>query len=298
MRRSIGSFLLTLLLAGSTVHAQPVEYALDDGDGETNQGPPSTFDPQMLWGNYFVTEPGGEVVTEISAAFGSTFPSLQDSVVTFWLLDDPDQDLDPRNATMLARVEAVPTLALDVFFSVEIPPTEVSGAFFVGVSASLVGGADRPARVDTDDDGSRSWFFYDPDIAGVIDSLGTAAFGTRMDDPKFVLFPGAFMIRATGEPRLVATETRPSPVPISLHPSFPNPLRTATTISYTLPDADHVTVSVYDVTGRLIATLADGVRPPGEHTVQWDATGLAAGTYLCRMQAGAEVRMQRLTVLP
>ena len=51
-----------------------VEHAYDDGDGDTNQGPPSTFDPDMLWGNYFLAAPGGEVVTRISVAFGPTFP--------------------------------------------------------------------------------------------------------------------------------------------------------------------------------------------------------------------------------
>lgn len=290
--------LLFALLLGSTTYAQEVEYAYDDGDGNTNQGPPSTFDPQMLWGNYFLTETGGEVITGMSVAFGPTFPSLADGPVTFWLLDDPDADFDPRNATALASVEATPDVFNDAFFTVELPPTEVSGAFFVGVSAALIGGADRPARVDTDAAGDRSWFFYDPDIAAVIDDLASAAFGTRMDDPKFVIFPGAFMIRATGEPRTVAAETIAPAPSFTLDPPFPNPFRSATTISYALPEATHVTVGVYDVTGRRIATLVDGVQQAGEHEARWDATGLASGVYLCRMQAAGNVRALQMVVLP
>lgn len=175
-----------------------VEYAYDDGDGDTNQGPPSTFDPDMLWGNYYLTEPGGEIITEISVAFGPTFPSLKNGPVTFWLLDDPDMDFDPRNATSLVSVTGTPTMFNDNFFTVQIPPTQVSGAFFVGASAKLRGGQDRPARVDTNASGDMSWFFYAPEIADVIDDLASAPFGSRMDNPQYVIYPGAFMIRATG----------------------------------------------------------------------------------------------------
>jgi hypothetical protein len=178
----------------------PVVYSLDDGDGDTNQGPPSTFDPDMLWGNYYLTTPGAEVIERINVAFGPTGPSVAAGPVTFWLLDDPDMDFDPRNATALASVQATPDVFNDTFFSVAIPPTRVSGAFFVGASARLLGGVDRPARVDTGAAGDRSWFFYAPDIAAVIDDLASAPFGTRMDNPQFVVLPGAFMIRATGQP--------------------------------------------------------------------------------------------------
>ncbi len=292
--------LLFALLIGSAAHAQQtVEYAIDDGDGDTNQGPPSTFDPQMLWGNYFLTDiPNGIVISEISAAFGPTFPSLEDGPVTFWILDDPDADFDPRNATALASIEAMPDVFGDTFFTVQTNGVVVSDAFFIGVSAALEGGADRPARVDTDAAGDRSWFFYDPDIAGVINDLGSAAFGTRMDNPKFVIFPGAFMIRATGRPFPVANEEAAAPLTFTFGTLFPNPLRSKTTLSYHLAEAARVTLNVYDVTGRQVATLVDGTRPEGQHTVPWNPIGLAPGVYLCRMQVGDAVRTQRLTVLP
>lgn len=177
-----------------------VTYLYDDGDGDTNQGPPSTFDPDMLWGNYYLTEAGAEVITEISIAFGPTFPSLANGPVTFWLLDDPDADLDPRNAVALTSVQATPDVFNDTFFTVKIPPTRVSGAFFVGASAKLDGGQDKPARVDRDASGDKSWFFYAPEIADVIDDLASAPFGTRNDNTQFVVLPGTFMVRAKGIP--------------------------------------------------------------------------------------------------
>ncbi|MBO9664168.1 right-handed parallel beta-helix repeat-containing protein [Dokdonella sp.] len=174
------------------------DYAYDDGDGDTNQGPPSSFDPDMLWGNYYLAQPGGEVITRISIAFGPTFPSLANGPVTFWLLQDPDEDFDPRNAYAIASVQGTPKVFNDEFFSVDIPPTWVHGGFFVGASAKLDGGADKPARVDRDASGDKSWFFYAPDIAATIDDLAAAPFGTRNDNPQYVVLPGAFMVRATG----------------------------------------------------------------------------------------------------
>ncbi|MEO7199913.1 MAG: choice-of-anchor Q domain-containing protein [Dokdonella sp.] len=179
----------------------PVEvtYAYDDGDGNTNQGPPSSFNPDMLWGNYYLTEPDGEIITRISVAFGPTFPSLGNGPVTFWLLDDPDMDMDPRNAISLVSVQGTPDVFNDNFYTVDIPPTRVSGAFFVGASAKLVGGQDRPARVDTGTSGNDSWFFYAPEISDVIDDLTTAPFSSRNIAPT-VPIPGAFMVRASGIP--------------------------------------------------------------------------------------------------
>ena len=173
-----------------------VEYLYDDGNGDTNQGPPSAFDPDMLWGNYYLTQPGGEVITRISVAFGPSFPSLKLGPVTFWLLEDADADFDPRNAHAIAQVQATPTAFNDNFYTVDIPPTQVNGGFFVGASAKLAGGEDRPARVDTSDPGDKSWFFYAPDIATVINDLASAPYGTTNDTTP--VFPGAFMVRATG----------------------------------------------------------------------------------------------------
>lgn len=195
---AVGAAVALALSAGTL--AGTFEYRYDDGVGETNQGPPSSFNPDMLWGNYFEAVPGQNVITQISVAFGPTFPSLANGPVTFWLLDDPDNDFDPRNATVLASVQATPDVFNNNFFTVDIDPTVVSGGFFVGASAQLLGGQDRPARVDRNARADRSWFFYAPSIADVINDLGSAPFGSRMDNTQFVVFPGAFMIRANAVP--------------------------------------------------------------------------------------------------
>lgn len=273
-----------------------VEYAYDDGTANVNTGPPSSFDPDMLWGNAYTTESGGEEIVEVAVAFGSTFPSVAGGV-TFWLLDDPDGDFDPRTgATALASVTATPDVFGNTFYRVAFPPTRVSSHFFVGASARLLGGQDRPARVDTDGRADRSWFFYAPDIAAVIDTLSTAPFGTRMDNPEFVPFPGAFMVRAAGRPAGTTSSAddpslaAPTLALAGAHPSRDIALRV------TLPAAGDVRLDVTDALGRRVARLGGGAMPAGEHVVRWDASRVAAGVYVARLTAGGASRTLRIVV--
>lgn len=82
-----------------------------------------------------------------------------------------------------------------------------------------------------------------------------------------------------------------------LESAFPNPAQASATIRFSLPEAQHVRLAVYDVLGRLVATLADEVRAGGEHPVRLDASGLPAGTYLVRLEAGSVRLTERLTVV-
>lgn len=201
MIKHMPSIVLSLALA-MTAQAATVNYSYDDGMGDTNQGPPSSFSPDMLWLNYFEAQPGGEVITTISAAFGSTWPT--GGTVTFWVFEDDDDDFNPdTNSHPVASVTrdvSLLNLGFNVFNDIPVTPTEVKGGFFVGVSCFLTGGQDRPARVDTGARADRSWFYYAPDIKSIANNLTAAPFRSRMDNTQNVIFPGAFMIRATGIP--------------------------------------------------------------------------------------------------
>ncbi|MDR3626145.1 MAG: T9SS type A sorting domain-containing protein, partial [Ignavibacteriaceae bacterium] len=67
--------------------------------------------------------------------------------------------------------------------------------------------------------------------------------------------------------------------------NFPNPFNPSTKIVFYLPQAEFITLNVYDITGREVETLIKGEVPAGEHRLQWSAEGLASGVYLCRMTA-------------
>ncbi|HVP18080.1 MAG TPA: lamin tail domain-containing protein [Spirochaetia bacterium] len=66
--------------------------------------------------------------------------------------------------------------------------------------------------------------------------------------------------------------------------SFPNPFNPATTVTFTLKTSAIVTLSVYDILGKRIKTLASGRCEAGTHSLRWDASGSPSGVYICRLE--------------
>lgn len=71
-----------------------------------------------------------------------------------------------------------------------------------------------------------------------------------------------------------------------LEQNYPNPFNPTTVIGYSLPVSNHVNLTVYDMLGREVTRLVNGVQPAGEHQVTFDAYRLATGVYFYRIQAG------------
>jgi N-acetylmuramoyl-L-alanine amidase len=87
------------------------------------------------------------------------------------------------------------------------------------------------------------------------------------------------------------------PAAFTLDQNYPNPFNPATTIGYELPSATFVTLDVFDVLGRRVATLVSGVQQAGAHRVRWDARGIASGEYFCRLTAGGRSLVRSLYLL-
>ncbi|MCX6640230.1 MAG: T9SS type A sorting domain-containing protein [bacterium] len=69
--------------------------------------------------------------------------------------------------------------------------------------------------------------------------------------------------------------------------NYPNPFNPATTLSFVLPEAAKVNLTVYDVSGHQVANLVNGWREAGRHDVTFDGSNLASGVYLYRLTSGA-----------
>lgn len=87
------------------------------------------------------------------------------------------------------------------------------------------------------------------------------------------------------------------PKSFALEQNYPNPFNPSTIISYQLPSQSHVTLKMYDVLGREVATLVNEVKSPGTYTVQWNATSVASGVYLYRLQAGQFSAVQKMLLV-
>ncbi len=88
----------------------------------------------------------------------------------------------------------------------------------------------------------------------------------------------------------------------SLHQNYPNPFNPRTTIRFSLPRAERVQLSVFDVRGRLVTTLRDGFEPAGERTIEWDGRDrrgrdVGSGVYLYRLSTESGVTQSRRMVV-
>jgi hypothetical protein len=75
------------------------------------------------------------------------------------------------------------------------------------------------------------------------------------------------------------------PTEYALLQNYPNPFNPSTTIRYDLPSTAYVKITIYDVLGRVVATLVDGIQAANRYTVEWNATDVSSGVYFYRMEA-------------
>ncbi len=87
------------------------------------------------------------------------------------------------------------------------------------------------------------------------------------------------------------------PASYELYQNYPNPFNPSTEIRYQISSAGHVSLKVFDLLGREVATLVDEEKLPGIHAVTWNAAGFASGVYLYRLQAGSFVETKRLMII-
>jgi len=112
-----------------------------------------------------------------------------------------------------------------------------------------------------------------------------------------------FTTPTPGAANAVSLDSPPAPADVlQLGPSYPNPFNPGTNIEFLLPAATVVHLQIFDVRGRLVASLIDGALAAGRHAVRWDGRDqrgqdVASGAYLVRLTSGREVRSQRIMLL-
>ena len=91
-------------------------------------------------------------------------------------------------------------------------------------------------------------------------------------------------------------ERNEKPYAVRLDQNYPNPFNPVTTITYAISQAVQVHLEVFDVLGRSVAVLINGLQPPGEHAVFFNAKHLPSGTYLYRLQAGRWIEVRSMVL--
>ncbi|MCK4353113.1 T9SS type A sorting domain-containing protein [candidate division WOR-3 bacterium] len=84
---------------------------------------------------------------------------------------------------------------------------------------------------------------------------------------------------------------------VKLFQNYPNPFHLLTTISYALPAKTNVSLKIYDISGRLVHTLINGEKDPGNHTTQWNASDSPSGIYFVKFLAGDYIQTRKLILM-
>jgi hypothetical protein len=127
--------------------------------------------------------------------------------------------------------------------------------------------------------------------ARTLDSLTQIQLGSTQ--PYLSLTP------VTLRPDGVASTERSTerPTRFELAQNYPNPFNPSTIIAYTLPVASEVSLKVFDILGREVATLVSGRQAAGRYQVPFTATGLSSGMYFYRLQAGSFVETKKMMLV-
>ncbi|MDD8018556.1 MAG: YCF48-related protein [Bacteroidota bacterium] len=87
------------------------------------------------------------------------------------------------------------------------------------------------------------------------------------------------------------------PTKFELYQNYPNPFNPTTVISYQLSVTSYVSLKVYDLLGRDVATLVDELKSAGKYFVQWKSFSLSSGIYFYRLQAGNYSDVKKLMII-
>ncbi len=119
-------------------------------------------------------------------------------------------------------------------------------------------------------------------------AIGVVAGGSYINEIGFWYMPGWI---------LTGVEDEELPLRTHFGQNFPNPFNPVTTIAFGLAKPAHVTIKVYDVSGREVRTLVDADMEPGRYRETLDAVGLAGGVYFARMTADDFTETMKLVLL-
>ena len=108
---------------------------------------------------------------------------------------------------------------------------------------------------------------------------------------------GYYDVEAASLSNLLSEVEENAPQVFNIQEAYPNPFNSTATVSYNLPLELQVSLDVYNLSGRRVASLVDGVQQAGAHSVTLHADNLSSGTYIVLLNAGGKVLSQKVTLI-
>ena len=107
----------------------------------------------------------------------------------------------------------------------------------------------------------------------------------------------SYQIQRHNSPLITANDAEEIPSGMVLEANYPNPFSQTTHIRYALPQAAEVSLVVFDLLGRQVATLVKGLEAAGQYEVTFDSSNLSNGQYIYRLSANGAVLSRNLMVI-
>ncbi|MCB0258551.1 MAG: T9SS type A sorting domain-containing protein, partial [Calditrichaeota bacterium] len=143
-------------------------------------------------------------------------------------------------------------------------------------------------------DGGVTWEdFNDGNISGGVWSLALSSEGYLFAGTSGSgIFRTAAPLVTTIDPGIAMRPAR-----FVLEQNYPNPFNPVTNFGFRISDFGFVSLKIYDVTGREVATLVESNLPAGEYRYQWDARGQASGVYFYTLTSGEQRQTRRMILM-
>jgi hypothetical protein len=115
------------------------------------------------------------------------------------------------------------------------------------------------------------------------------------EDKNGLWFVGHDSIKGVITNKTVVAQT--APAAFAVDQNSPNPFNPTTTISFSIPEANNVSISVFNVAGQKVDTIANEFMSAGSHSITWDASGFSAGVYFYTVKSGEFLKTMKMTLL-
>ncbi len=178
-------------------------------------------------------------------------------------------------------------------YAVEWTPSEIRG--YVNDTHYFTFRNERLTNPQADD---RHWPFDHPFHLIFNIAVGGSWGGQQGIDPN--IWPQRLQVdyvRVYSCAGVVSAESEELPESVGLDQNYPNPFNPETSIRFALPRTGHVRLAVYDVVGREVAVLVDGVRAPGTHTEIFKTPDLPTGMYVYVLSTSETVLTRKMLLV-
>lgn len=179
----------------------------------------------------------------------------------------------------------------NAYESEEIITVQSSGAAFA-ITSDYPSGWDVLGRNTQNTNGMTAFSYNDVDGKGAILTYNPASFSTKGDDMLADIV--AWLVP---EPTSASPQVAALPEAFELNQNYPNPFNPATAISYALPVEQNVTLEIFNIQGQRVTTLVNERKRAGWHEILFDASRLASGVYIYRLQTGNFVEIKKMMLM-